>query len=48
MTLGSHNFVKFTVIKPNFQKHSGRVFASGKNAMYWFNMFSHLLVQLIL
>ncbi len=36
MTVGSHNFVKFTVIKPNCQKHSGCVFASGKNAMYPF------------
>ena len=34
MRVGSHNFVKFTVIKPNCQKHSGCVFASGKNAMY--------------
>ena len=34
MTLGSDNVVKFTVIKPNCQKHSGCVFASGKNAMY--------------
>ncbi len=34
MTVGSHNFVKFTVLKPNCQKHSGYIFASGKNAMY--------------
>ena len=34
MTVGNHNFVKFTVIKPNCQKHSGCVYASGKNAMY--------------
>ena len=34
MTVCSQNFVKFTVIKPNCQKHSGCVFASGKNAMY--------------
>ncbi len=34
MTVGSHNFVKFTVIKPNCEKHSGCVFDSGKNAMY--------------
>ncbi len=33
MTAGSHKFVKFTVIKQNCQKHSGRVFASGQNAM---------------
>ena len=38
MTVGSHNFVKFTVIKPNCQKHSGCVFASGKNAMYPLNV----------
>ena len=38
MTLGSHNFVKFTVIKLNCQKHSGFVFAAGKNAMYPFRM----------
>ena len=36
MTLGSHNFVKFTVKKLNCQKHSGCAFASGKNAMYPF------------
>ena len=36
MTIGNHNFVKFTVIKPNLQKQSGCVFASGKNAMYPF------------
>ncbi len=30
MTLGSHKSVKFTVIKPNCQKHSGCVFANGK------------------
>ena len=29
-----HNYYKFTVNKPNCQKHSGCVFASGKNAMY--------------
>ncbi len=34
MTVGCQNFVKFTVIKLNCQKHSGRVFASGKDAMY--------------
>ena len=34
MTVSSHNFVKFTVIKPNCPKHSGCVFASGKNSMY--------------
>ena len=34
VTAGSNNFVKFTVIKPNCQKHSGCVFAIGKNAMY--------------
>ncbi len=34
ISAGSHNFVKFTIIKPNCQKHSGCVFASGKNAMY--------------
>ena len=34
MTVGSHNFVKFTVIKPHCQKNSHCVFASGKNAMY--------------
>ncbi len=34
MTVGRHNFVKFIDIKPNCQKHSGCVFASGKNAMY--------------
>ncbi len=34
MTVGSNNFVKFTVRKPNCQKHSGCVFASGKRAMY--------------
>ncbi len=34
MTVGSHNFVKFAVIKPSCQKHSGCVFASDKNAMY--------------
>ena len=34
MTEGSHNFVKLTDIKPNYQKHSGFVFASGKNTMY--------------
>ncbi len=34
MTVGSHNFVKFTVIKSNCQKHSGCIFASGKNVMY--------------
>ncbi len=32
--LNCHNFVKFTVIKPNCQKFSGCVFASGKSAMY--------------
>ena len=37
MTVGNNNFVKFTVIKPNCQKHSGCVFASGKNAMYPLN-----------
>ncbi len=31
MTVGSHNFVKFTVIKLNCQIHSGWVFTSGKN-----------------
>jgi len=32
--VGSHNFVKFTVIELNCQKHSGCVFASGENVMY--------------
>ncbi len=34
MTVGSHNFAKFTVMKPNCQNYSGCVFASGKNALY--------------
>ncbi len=35
MTVGIHNFVKFTVIKQKItKKNSGCVFASGKNAMY--------------
>ena len=38
MTVGSHNFVQFTVKKPNCQKLSGCVFASGKNAMYPINL----------
>ncbi len=38
MTVGSHNFVKFTVIKLNCQNHSGCVFASGKNTMYPLNL----------
>ena len=32
MTVGSHNID--TVIKSSCQKHSGCIFASGKNAMY--------------
>jgi len=38
MTAGIHNFVKFKVIKANCQKHSGCVFASGKNAMFPYNL----------
>ena len=30
MTVGSHNFVKLTVIKLNCQKHNGCIVASGK------------------
>ncbi len=30
MIVGSHNIVKFTVIKPSCQKHSECVLASGK------------------
>ena len=43
MTVGIHNFVKFTVIKPNCQKHSRYVFASGKNTMY--PLFLHEIIR---
>ena len=44
MTVCSYNFVKFTVIKPNCQKHSEYVFASGKNAMYPSLLYATLLL----
>ena len=55
MTIGSHNFVKFTVIKPNCQKHSVCVFASDKNTMYpcarhqwtWFFVSSDLVYEVL-
>ena len=42
MTVCSHKFVKFTVKKPNCQKHSECVFASGKNAMYPLKIYTYL------
>ncbi len=41
MTESSHNFVKFSVIKPNCQKQSGFFYASGKNAMYPIGVVMH-------
>ncbi len=51
MEVGSHNFIKFTVTKPNCQKHSDYVSTGGKNAiyptMYGVSIVYRLLVKLI-